>query len=192
MLVIISPPTTHLIFTALKPIDQLYKKTVKVFDRKPQSFHLCSILEKYQLLSFENLKVFKTSCLIYRSTNGMAPPPLGDFIKKRNSETTTRSTIRGDCEVPFRKTTFAQNVLSIGCLHMTSLLWREMQLEGRKWFFSIGISSRHSRCLCFALFMNAQIGQTEKTQDFIVYEHVLFIKGEKSRNWLKNAGKSSL
>ncbi len=68
--------------TALKPIDQLYKKAVKVFDRKPQSFHLCSILEKYQFLSFENLKVFKTSCLIYRSTNGMAPPPLGDFIKR--------------------------------------------------------------------------------------------------------------
>ncbi len=108
--------------TALKPIDQLYKKAVKVFDRKPLSFYLCSILEKYQLLSFENLKVFKTSCLIYRSTNGMAPPPLGDFIKKRNSETTTRSTIRGDCEVPFRRTTFAQNVLSIkGCISWKTL-----------------------------------------------------------------------
>ncbi len=41
------------------------------------------------------------------------------------------------------------------------------------------------------MFMNAQIGQTEKTQgDFIVYENVLFIKGEKSRKWLKNTGKS--
>ncbi len=37
-------------------------------------------------------------------------------------------------------------------------------------FFSIGISSRNSRCLCFVLFMNAQIDQTEKTQAFIVYE----------------------
>ncbi len=78
---------------------------------------------------------------------------------------------------------FAHDVIVVG----------EMQLEGRKWFFSIGISSRNSRCLCFALFMNDQIGQTEKTQgDFIVYENVLFIKGEKSRNWLKNAGKSGL
>ncbi len=58
-------------------------------------FPLCTILEKYQLLSFENLKVFKTSCLIYSSMNGMAPPPLGGFIKKRNSEASTRSTIRG-------------------------------------------------------------------------------------------------
>ncbi len=61
-------------------------------------------------------------------------------------------------------------------------------------FFSIGISSRNSRCLCFALFMNAQIGQTENTQGaFIVYENVLFIRGkvkkltEKHRKkWLVN------
>ncbi len=41
----------------------------------------------------------------------------------------------------------------IGCLHMTSMLWSEMQLECRKGFLSIGISSRNTRCLCFALFM---------------------------------------
>jgi len=108
--------------TALKPINQLYKKAVKVFDRKPQSFHLCPILEKYQLLNFENLNIFKNSCLIYKSMNGIAPPPLGDFIKKKNSETRTRSFTRGDCEVPFRKSSFAQNVLSIkGCTHWNSL-----------------------------------------------------------------------
>ncbi len=46
-------------------------------------------------------------------------------------------------------------------------------------FFSIGISIKNSRCLCFALFMNAQINQTEKTQRaFIVYENVLFIRGK--------------
>ncbi len=33
---------------------------------------------------------------------------------------------------------------------------------GQEVIFSIGISSRNSRCLCFAMFMNAQIGQTEK------------------------------
>ncbi len=41
-----------------------------------------------------------------------------------------------------------------------------------------GISSRNSRCLCFALFMDAQIGQTEKTQRaFIMYENVFFRRG---------------
>lgn len=56
--------------------------------------------------------------------NGMAPPPLGDFIKKRNN---TRSISRGDCKVPFRKSTFAQNVLSIkGCTD-----WNSMPIEIR-------------------------------------------------------------
>ncbi len=42
-------------------------------------------------------------------------------------------------------------------------------------FFSIGISSRNY----FPLSMNAQIGQTEKIQGaFIMYENVLFIRGE--------------
>ncbi len=35
---------------------------------------------------------------------------------------------------------------------------------GQEVIFPIEISSRISRCLCFAMFMNAQIGQTEKTQ----------------------------
>ncbi len=55
----------------------------------------------------------------------------------------------------------------IGCLHMTSLLWREMQLEGRKWFFSIGISSRNSRCLCFAIFINAQSVKPRKHKEIL-------------------------
>lgn len=54
--------------------------------------------------------------------NGIAPPPLGDFIKKRNSEMKTRSFTRGDCEVLFRKSSFAQNVLSIkGCTNWNSI-----------------------------------------------------------------------
>ncbi len=61
-------------------------------------------------------------------------------------------------------------------------------------FFSIGISIRNSRCLCFALFMNAQINQTEKTQGaFIGYENVLFIRGKAKKltekrwkKWLVN------
>ncbi len=54
----------------------------------------------------------------------------------------------------------------------------EMQLECRKIFFSIGISNRNSRHPCFALFMNAQIGQIEKTQGpFIAYKKYVVHKG---------------
>ncbi len=33
--------------------------------------------------------------------------------------------------------------VQIICLHMTSLLWCEMQLESRKWFFDRGIAGRN-------------------------------------------------
>ena len=99
--------------TALKPIEQLYKKAIRVRDKKPQSFHICILIDKYKFLNFENLKIFKNTCLVYRVLHGLAPPPLNDFVKIRNCETSTRSTSRGDCEVQFKKCTFSQNVLSI-------------------------------------------------------------------------------
>ncbi len=67
----------------------------------------------------------------------------------------------------------------------------EMLLEDRKWFFSIGISSRDSRCLCFALFMNAQIGQMEKTKGpFSVYEKCVVNKGGNVKKLTEKCRKS--
>ena len=37
--------------TILKPIEQLYKSALKVFDRKPHSYHHCNILQRYSFLS---------------------------------------------------------------------------------------------------------------------------------------------
>ncbi len=69
---------------------------------------------------------------------------------------------------------------NIGCLQTSDTDDAQNAAGGQEViFFSIGFSSRNSRCLCFALFMNAQIDQTEKTQGaFIVYENVLFIRGK--------------
>lgn len=77
--------------TAITPLEQLYKKAIKVFDKKPQSHHHCRVLEKYNLFSFENFQIFKRICLIYRSLHGLAPPPLGEFVKRRNSQLCTRA-----------------------------------------------------------------------------------------------------
>lgn len=108
--------------TALKPIEQVYKRSIKIFDRKPFSHHICSLLDKYKFLNFNHLKTFKNCCLIYKVLNGSAPPPLGEFIKKRSSNSSTRSLTRGDCEVQFRKSSFSQNVLSVkGCGAWNSL-----------------------------------------------------------------------
>lgn len=44
--------------TTLKPVESLYKKSLKVLDKKHFSYHHCNILSKYNLLSFENFKIF--------------------------------------------------------------------------------------------------------------------------------------
>uniref|UniRef100_A0A8C7X350 Reverse transcriptase domain-containing protein n=1 Tax=Oryzias sinensis TaxID=183150 RepID=A0A8C7X350_9TELE len=63
-----------------KTIESLYKKSLKVLYRKPMSFHVCNILKKYKLLSFENFKNFKFACLMCKVLHGLAPPPMSDFF----------------------------------------------------------------------------------------------------------------
>ena len=110
----------------LKPIESLFKQALKVLDKKPFTYHHCNILQKYKLLSFDNFKRFKTACLIYKSLNDLAPPPLEENVIQMSTSATstrvTRATARGDCEVPFRNTTFAKNVFSVqGCTLWNSL-----------------------------------------------------------------------
>ena len=98
----------------LKLIESLYKNALKVFDKKPMSFHICNILQKHNLLSLENFKHFKYACFVYKVLNGLAPPSMSDFFKtKTHSGARTRASSRGDCEVPFRRTAFGQNALSV-------------------------------------------------------------------------------
>ena len=114
--------------TILKPIEQLYKSALKVFDRKPHSYHHCNILQRYSFLSFANFRVFKQASIIYKTLNGLCPPPLGEFIQRKPDRgISTRSATRGDCEVPFRKTAFGKNTLSVqGCS-----IWNDLPLTIR-------------------------------------------------------------
>ena len=109
--------------TVIKPIEQIFKKAIEVLDKKPNSYHHCNILAKYNLLSFSNFIHFKGACLIYKCLNGLAPPPLMEIIhRKRVTGHSTRSISRGDCVVVFRETTFSQNTLSIkGCQYWNHL-----------------------------------------------------------------------
>ncbi len=86
-----------------------------VFNRKPFSFHYCHTLQKHNLPSFENFKMFKFACSIYKILHGLAPPPLGEYIKLKSTDsgrTVTRASTRGDCVILHRCTTFCQSVLS--------------------------------------------------------------------------------
>lgn len=110
----------------LRSIESCFKKALKVLDKKPLSYHHCSILDKYNFLNFTNLKYFKSACLIYKILHGLAPPPLNEFIKQRSihgsTSRVTRATDRGDCEFRFRRTSFAQNTLSFkGCAFWNSI-----------------------------------------------------------------------
>lgn len=96
--------------TTRKPIEPLYNKALKVFDKKPLSSHHCNILAKHKLLSFNNLIDFEEACLVYKAFHGLAPPPLNKFIKQRAdsslSARATRASTRGDCDIRRRRTTF--------------------------------------------------------------------------------------
>ena len=100
--------------TILKPIEMLFKQSIKILDQKPLSYHQCNILGKYNMLNFGNFIHFKNCCLIYKVFHGLAPPSLSTFIKPRSDRGyCTRASFRGDLEIPLRKTTFGQTVLSI-------------------------------------------------------------------------------
>ena len=88
--------------TILKPIEMLFKQSIKILDQKPLSYHQCNILGKYNMLNFGNFIHFKNCCLIYKVFHGLAPPSLSTYIKPRS-----------DREILHRKTTFGQTVLSI-------------------------------------------------------------------------------
>ena len=115
--------------TDMKSIEQLFNRSIKVFAIKPLSHHHCNILEQHHFFSFENFKVFKGACFIYRWLHGLAPPPVQDFIKKKKcTGLGTRSDTRGDCEIQRRLTTFGQNVLSI----KGGLVWNSLPVSLRE------------------------------------------------------------
>uniref|UniRef100_A0A8C8E3R6 Reverse transcriptase domain-containing protein n=1 Tax=Oryzias sinensis TaxID=183150 RepID=A0A8C8E3R6_9TELE len=100
--------------TSLKPVQTLYKQTVKTLDKKPNIFHHCTILQKHGLLSWENMVKFSNLCLMYKILHGLSSPPLHQFINIRTADhSRTRSAVKGDCIIPFRKSVFGQTAFSV-------------------------------------------------------------------------------
>lgn len=113
---------SHANITTLKPIHSLYKRTVKTLDRKPNSYHHCSILQKHKLLSWENMIKYAHLCLIYKVIHGLSSPPLSQFIQIRNTDhSRTRGAVRGDCIIPLRKSLFGQTTFSVQAAHEWNL-----------------------------------------------------------------------
>ena len=115
--------------TTMKPIESLYKQTLKTLDQKPNRYHHCHIVQKYNLFNFGSFRNFMDCCLVFKVLNGLAPPPLKQFIKRCESgDRTTRATTRGDCEVPSRQSVFGNTVLSV----RASNLWNSLPTEVRQ------------------------------------------------------------
>ncbi len=115
--------------TTLKSIESCFEKVLKVLDKKPFSYHHCSILAKCNLLSFGNF--LPTACLIYIKFCmdwhhlhwTMCQAEVSQWLNYSDNYTD-----RGECEVPFRQTSFSQNALSFkGCA-----LWNSIPLSVRK------------------------------------------------------------
>ena len=100
--------------TSLKSLLSLYKKTIKVLDRKSIYYHHCHVLKKYSLLNFENLIIYADLCLVYNILHGLAPPVLCQFVRTApNDHRSTRSVARGDCIIPLRKSALGQTAFSV-------------------------------------------------------------------------------
>ncbi len=102
--------------STLKPVEIAYKQSLKILDKKPNTYHHCAILKKYEFLSWENIIKYSDCIVVYKILHGLAPPPLSEFIKK-NTNRSTRAGSRGDCLVPFRKTVFGQSGFSYQASH---------------------------------------------------------------------------
>ena len=100
--------------TTLKPIESLYKRTLKILDKKPVHFHHCPIFKKYNLLSWENMIKDVDVCLMYKIIYGLISPPLRQFVNIRTTAYGfTGGAARGDCIIPLRKSTFSQSLLKL-------------------------------------------------------------------------------
>lgn len=112
--------------TTLQPVERLYKQALKTLDKKSNYYHHCNILVKYGFLNWENMIKFANMLLAYKIFHGLAPPPLSEFIKQ-NQVTSTRASARGDCKIPYRKTSFAQ----LGFSYQAAHTWNSIPSELR-------------------------------------------------------------
>lgn len=101
--------------TTIKHIECLYNQAIKILDKKRIRHHHCQILKKYKILSFANFISLHTVKLVFKCLNNTAPRLLCESVTRLQSGTrsTTRATSKGNCIVPFRRTSFAQTAFSI-------------------------------------------------------------------------------
>lgn len=160
----------------LKPIESLYKKALKIFDRKPFSFHHCLILQKHNILNLENFKTFKLACSIYKILHGLSPPSLKDFIKFKSSTgaRVTRASVRGDCVVPHRDTAFSKNVLSVKGTKIWNNIPKDIRACATFMLFKIKLKcwlKRNQTCdhWCYLYALNVELCERSVWKNIVIF-----------------------
>ncbi len=61
-------------------MHSLYKRRLKILDKKPARYHHCHIITKYNLLTLDNFVYLANSRLIYKITHNLTPPPTDSLL----------------------------------------------------------------------------------------------------------------
>ncbi len=64
----------------------LYKQTHIFWDKKPNRWHHCNIVQKYSLLSLENSINLSLIKMVFKCVNNLAPEIICQLISKQSSK----------------------------------------------------------------------------------------------------------
>jgi len=114
--------------TSLKFLESLYKRAIKIHDKKSRYYHHCKVLSKYNILNFENLIKYNQISSLFKIIHNIAAPPLRKFVTLNSERNcwTTRSTVRGECSVPKHRTTYGQQSFSYKAVSLWNTLPNEI------------------------------------------------------------------
>ena len=104
-----APPTNW------KSLKSLYKRAVKILDRKDWNYHHCHVYNNRGLLSLENQIIHANLILIHKILNEGASPTLREYVQLVASTALrdTRASSNLKCKIPFKTSTFGQAAWSV-------------------------------------------------------------------------------
>jgi hypothetical protein len=116
--------------SVIKPVMSLYKQTLKVMDQKPMKWHHCQIVQKYDLLSFDNFLKFSFLKTVFKCLYGLAPDVICQLIEKYSSDgVKTRGLVSGNCRVRRCRTAMGQSSFSVKGGHLWNTMPGKLKLQ---------------------------------------------------------------
>ena len=101
--------------TIWKSLKSLYKRAVKILDKKDWNYHHCHVYNNRSLLNLENQIKHANLVLIHKIINEGASPTLREYVQLVASTALrdTRASSTLDCRIPFKSSTFGQAAWSV-------------------------------------------------------------------------------